>query len=54
MIADGSKLSEDKRKEYFNRGYLDYPLDYITNSRNTSDGAYFLGHFLLTQNGNPK
>lgn len=52
MAADYSKLSEEERKRIFKRGYLSYPLDFISSSRNVSDGAYYLGHFLLTQNGN--
>ena len=54
MAADSSNLSNAEHKQLFSRGYLDYPIDHITNSRNISDGAYFLGHYLLTQKGNPK
>lgn len=54
MAEDGGKLSKETQQLRFNRGYLEYPLDFIAESKTCSDGAYYLGHYLLTQNGNPK
>ncbi len=54
MVADGSKLSTDEHKQLFSRGYLDSQLDRVAKSRNVSDGANYLGHYVLTQNGKPK
>jgi len=54
MAEDGSNLSKEERQQLFSRGYLEYPLDHLKDSRNLSDGAYYLGHYLLTQKGNAK
>lgn len=52
MAQDGSKLSEEEHKRLFARGYLEYPLSHIAESKVVSNAAYYLGHYLLTQNGN--
>lgn len=54
MMSDNTGLSSEEKKELLNRGYVNYPLDHIKKTREISDGAYFLGNYMLTQNGNPK
>ncbi|MFZ1288894.1 MAG: hypothetical protein WAR79_02300 [Melioribacteraceae bacterium] len=54
MATDGANLSTEEKKSQFQRGYLNYPLNHLAESRDRSDAAYYLGHYLLTQNGNAK
>lgn len=54
MANDGTSLSKEERQTLFARGYLNYPLSYIADSKNASPASYYLGHFLITQLGNMK
>jgi len=54
FVGSVAKMFEDNKGKSFTRGYWKYPLNYLTESKTYSDSAYYLGHYLIMETGNPK